>query len=262
MITKIKRTIKKVYRSPLQFFFRLFGSSVQCNICGYLTNRFTSDQWHLYSICQSCGSSIRHRLIWASIEHLEDFSAEKLLLDKRIIHFAPESYLQKKIIKFSNKYLTADFFSDGYFYEHIDLRISISDMQSIPDNSIDCLIAIDVLEHVAQDRKALGEIKRILKKSGYCILSVPQKDNLEITEEDTSLTDSKTREQRFGQFDHLRIYGNDFKERLEEVGFAVSVVDKSSFEESLVNRHVLFPPVLSTLPLATNFRKIYFGMKM
>jgi hypothetical protein len=65
----------------------------------------------------------------------------------------------------------------------------------------------------------------------------------------------------FGQEDHLRIFGDDFPMFLEKHGFEVTVVDASSFSQDLVIRHVLFPPILSSHPLATNHRKIYFCKK-
>ncbi len=60
-------------------------------------------------------------------------------------------------------------------------------MQVLKDNSVDCLIACDVLEHIPDHKKAMEEINRVLRTNGVCILSVPQKDNLEITEEDITL---------------------------------------------------------------------------
>jgi hypothetical protein len=103
---------------------------------------------------------------------------------------------------------------------------------------------------------------RILADGGYCVLTVPQKDNLAITYEDLSITDPKEREKVFGQFDHLRIYGNDFVDMLEQSGFKVTVVNEGDFDMDLARKYVLFPPVLSTHPLATNYRKVFFGRKV
>lgn len=43
----------------------------------------------------------------------------------------------------------------------------------IDDNSVDLLCAFDVLEHVADDRAALGELTRVLRPGGVLFLSVP-----------------------------------------------------------------------------------------
>jgi hypothetical protein len=44
------------------------------------------------------------------------------------------------------------------------------------------------------------------------------------TDEDLSVTDPTERERRWGQFDHVRLYGTDFAQRLTEAGFVVNEV--------------------------------------
>ena len=41
------------------------------------------------------------------------------------------------------------------------------------DKTFDIIIALDVLEHICDDRSALNEIKRVLKDQGLCIITVP-----------------------------------------------------------------------------------------
>ena len=132
----------------------------------------------------------------------------------------------------------------------------------IEDKSFDCLVACDVLEHVYNLKNGISEIHRVLTDGGYCILTVPQKDHLDKTFEDLTITDPKEREKLFGQDDHMRIFGDDFVDMLQEGGFKVSVVDENSFDKALVDKFVLFPPVLSANPLATNYRKVFFGKKV
>ena len=43
------------------------------------------------------------------------------------------------------------------------------------------------------------------------------------TFEDPSITDPVERQRVFGQHDHVRNYGPDYKQRLEDAGFSVSV---------------------------------------
>jgi hypothetical protein len=57
------------------------------------------------------------------------------------------------------------------------------------------------------------------------------------------------------------IYGNDFKDFIEICGFMVTAVDVSYFQPSIARKHVLFPPVLSEHPLATNHSKVFIGRK-
>ena len=82
-----------------------------------------------------------------------------------------------------------------------------------------------VLEHIPDDRKAMSELRRVLKPGGVAILQVPISANSATTIEDPEITDPDAREQAFGQFDHVRIYGQDYTTRLAEAGFQVDKVD-------------------------------------
>jgi FkbM family methyltransferase len=237
-------------------------SGVECNICAWQGMHFNSDNWHPFTVCPSCGSEVRQRLFWAAVNQMNDIHYMNLFVNKKVLHFAPETILRSKLAEFSRNYQTADLFAQGYNYEHIDFNMDIADMRSIENETYDCVIAFDVLEHVPAHLKAIEEVNRVLKIGGYCIFAIPQKDNLEKTYEDLSITDPKDREEKFGQWDHLRIYGSDFKNMIEDRGFAVTIIDEKTFKPEIVRRNVLFPPELSKHPLATNYRKIYFGKKI
>jgi len=262
----IKKIIQSVnYRSsrvlkPILFNFKT--PNVVCNICGWKDFKFESNIWHPKTICSNCRSQIRHRLFWAVCTNNGALSIKNLFEDKKIIHFAPDKCLIEPLSKICKEYITADFFAEGYSYENIKLNMDISDMNQVGDQEIDGLMAFDVLEHVKDDLKAIEETNRILKIGGYCIFMIPEKDGLDETYEDLSDLSSAEREKKFGQWDHWRIYGSDFKKRLEERGFEVTVFDAKSFEKNDVQKHVLFPSVLSTHPLATNYRHVYFGKKI
>jgi len=43
------------------------------------------------------------------------------------------------------------------------------------------------------------------------------------------ITDREERIRLFGQYDHLRMYGQDYPERLEELGFKVETYDISTY---------------------------------
>lgn len=55
-----------------------------------------------------------------------------------------------------------------------------------------------------------------------------RKKNTKETFEDFSITSPDERERYFGQKDHVRIYGKDYKKRLEDVGFKVKLYDIKS----------------------------------
>lgn len=259
---RIRAGIKSIFVVVHQFFFTFAKSSVECNICNCKDSRMSSDGWHLYSKCFKCGSGVRQRLLWASLSQLEAVSLARVIRNKNVLHFAPEDVLRDLIKNNSASYKSADFLAEGYDYNDIDLNIDMSNMKEVRDEEFDCVIACDVLEHVPDHLAAMREANRVLKKGGYCILTVPQKDNLAKTIEDLTITDPKERELKFGQRDHLRIYGNDFDQLLSNAGFEVLAVDETFFDKETVRRFVLFPPVLSKHPLATNFRKVFFGRKV
>jgi len=265
MLEKIRYRLMMIFRRLRYYFskiiFIIFAPRVVCNICGWKDYRFNSDSWHPYTICPHCYTQVRHRLFWAILGRHEKYNAGNLLHNKAVLHFAPEKELRSRVKSLCREYKTADYFAEGYHYEGIDFNTDISDMKSIGNEWFDCVIAFDVLEHVADDKKAIREINRILKPGGVAVFTVPQKDNLKITYEDVSITDPEEREKAFGQFDHLRIYGEDFSDRVASQGFCVECIDEKIFEAAFIRKHVLFPPVLSAHPLATNHRKVYFAVK-
>jgi ribosomal protein L37E len=107
-----KNNLKQIYLNLRVIYFKIFKSKVECNICGYQAFNFLSDSWHSYSICPNCGSGIRQRLLWASLTKLEDdVHLSKTIVNKSILHFAPENYLKGLLNKNARRYKTADFFS-------------------------------------------------------------------------------------------------------------------------------------------------------
>ncbi len=154
-----------------------------------------------------------------------------------------------------SQYVTADFLDPA-----CDLRLNMSRMDTLGENSFDTVIACDVLEHVPDDLEAMRELQRILSPDGLAVLTVPQADHLTEKVELPSDASAADRLRLAGQEDHQRIYGEDFAV-LSKFGFHVTSVDESSFHASFVRRHCLRPPVLSTHPLATNRRKVFFAGK-
>jgi hypothetical protein len=70
----------------------------------------------------------------------------------------------------------------------------------------------------------MSEIFRVLRKGGFAILQVPISYKIDKTYEDPSISDSAEREKKFGQRDHVRIYGRDYIDRLKKIGFDVAVI--------------------------------------
>lgn len=98
------------------------------------------------------------------------------------------------------------------------------------DNEYDVLFCNHVLEHIPDEKKALKEIYRVIKPGGYAILMVPADFKRKETFEDNSITDKKERTRIFGQYDHVRVYGLDYPERLKKTGF---VIDEPDFVKEI-----------------------------
>ena len=60
-------------------------------------------------------------------------------------------------------------------YPNLDFRKGSAEEIPFKDNSFDVVILSDVLEHVADEKKCLSEIHRVLKDDGKLILTVPHK---------------------------------------------------------------------------------------
>jgi hypothetical protein len=70
----------------------------------------------------------------------------------------------------------------------------------------------------------MREFRRVLGPRGWAILQSPLEPERATTYEDFSITDPKDRERAFGQFDHVRVYGRDYFDRLSGAGFEVEAV--------------------------------------
>jgi len=139
----------------------------------------------------------------------------------RLLHVAPEKNLQKILKSFSHiKYISGDLNP----LMNCDIRLDITDM-NFEDNFFDVIICNHVLEHIVDDRKAMRELFRVLRPEGFAILQVPISKKAKETFEDFSITSPEERERYFGQKDHVRIYGQDYKNRLESIGFKVELYD-------------------------------------
>lgn len=113
------------------------------------------------------------------------------------------------------------------------VKMDITDIQ-YPDNTFDIVYCSHVLEHVPDDHKAMREFARVLKPEGWAVFMIPL--SAEQTIEDPLITSPAERERLFGQHDHVRRYGPDFKDRLEKEGFKVTVMKPSqiaSTEETM-----------------------------
>ncbi|MCL8006714.1 class I SAM-dependent methyltransferase [Gelidibacter japonicus] len=158
----------------------------------------------------------RHRLLWLYLKNETDF----FTAPKKVLHFAPEQAFYKRFRKMKNlDYVTTDLNSPL-----ADVKADICNLP-FKDNEFDIIFCNHVLEHIPDDTKAMQELYRIMKPGGYGIFQIPQDLSRAKTFEDDSITDRKERAKIFGQYDHVRIYGLDYFDKLRSIGFSVAEVD-------------------------------------
>lgn len=173
----------------------------------------------------------RHRLMWLYLQQETDF----FTAHKKVLHMAPEQCFLDIFKQLKNlDYTTADLYSPI-----VDVK---ADILKLPfaDNSFDMVFCNHVLEHIEEDKKAMQELYRVLKPGGMGIFQIPQDLSLEKTYEDFNITSPEERTKHFGQYDHVRIYGKDYFDRLRAVGFQVQEVDFSTkLSEDMIDKYRL-----------------------
>ena len=156
----------------------------------------------------------RHRQMWLYLQNETNFFTRNY----KVLHIAPEQEFLRKFKKMKNlDYISADLFSPI-----VDVKADILDLP-FENESFEVVFCNHVLEHIEDDRKAMSELFRVMKKGSWGIFQVPMKNSLEKTYEDFSIKDPKERQKHFGQYDHVRWYGMDYFERLKSAGFEVDI---------------------------------------
>ena len=175
----------------------------------------------------------RHRLLWLYLQNETDFftASEK----KKVLHFAPEQAFYKLFRNQKNiDYTTTDLFSPL-----ADVKADICNLP-FEDNQYDIIFCNHVLEHIPDDTKAMQELYRVLKPGGMAILQIPQDLNRAVTFTDDTITNQKERAEIFGQYDHVRIYGRDYFDKLRSIGFTVIEEDYTQkISPELVEKYCL-----------------------
>ena len=158
----------------------------------------------------------RHRLMWLYLQRQTDFFTKPA----KVLHIAPEQAFYKRFKKLKNlDYITADLYSPL-----ADVKADITDLP-FDDNEFDVIFCNHVLEHIPDDTKAMQELYRVMKPGGFGIFQVPLDENRKETFQDDSITDPDERTRIFGQYDHVRVYGTDYFDKLGSIGFKVEAVN-------------------------------------
>jgi SAM-dependent methyltransferase len=206
-LRRVRRLLGAVWRDPGQFRRRIVKRT--CPICGYHGIFISVGHPPMWDVrCIECGGRHRHRLTQLWITE----GGGNRLAGRRILHFAPEKAVMRQM-RGNPLYETADLQQTGVTHRIDITRIPFAEA------TYDVVIAHHVLEHNDDDRAAMREIHRILRPSGFAILTTPINGTRETTYENPAITDPVLRTLHFSAPDHRRYYGLDFETRLQEAGF-------------------------------------------
>lgn len=189
-------------------------------------------------VCPRCYSTDRDRLLYFYLKNHTDIYEKEY----KLLHVAPEGSLKSILSNLDNiSYQGGIKYHEGFYYSKDDAIIDITNL-TFKNGSYDIIICNHVLEHIIEDGIAMKEFYRVLSLNGWAILQVPISNVLEKTYEDFSIVTEKEREKHFGQFDHVRIYGQDYKARLEAAGFKVEVINPmKDWKLNGINKYAINP---------------------
>jgi SAM-dependent methyltransferase len=215
------------------------GNEVKCPVCLHEYRKFLpyGRKARENALCPNCLALERHRLLWLYLKQRTSLFNEK----QRMLHIAPEYCFIERFESIETlDYITADLESP--------LAKVKMDIHQIPfdAHSFDCVLCNHVIEHVENDLLAITEILRVLKPGGWAIIQVPFFEPVpEKTFEDPAITSRSQRFKMYGQEDHLRLYGKDYKQRLETCGFRVKEENfTGSLPRETVAQNALLPETI------------------
>lgn len=236
MLNKLPRPIlirmSYVFKAVAPTFYR--GDNVECPVCEKSFSKFLSygyGKGHRENVlCPYDLTLERHRLMWLYLTGHSNFFTSTNRLD--VLHIAPEQCFHKRFQGQDNlNYLTGDLLSPI-----ADMHFDLHDIP-MEDNRFEVVFCNHVMEHVDDPLQCMKELYRVMKPGGWAIMQVPQDYTREVTYEDPTITTPEAREEHFGQYDHVRLFGNDYPQWLEKAGFEVESFDATQFySEKQYNR--------------------------
>lgn len=254
LINKLKCVIKNIYLKNIyytKYFINALFGKLQCPICDKRIIKFNNfseyyiDKWFRNHFIHSIFAFETLNILQSSCPFCragDSFRLYALYLKKKLgktngkitfIEFAPAEPITRLIRSYKNiNYRSADLYMGG-----VDDKVDLTNMPIYKDNSIDMFMCTHVLEHIANDQKAINELYRILKPGGEAIIQVPILMTMENDYENSLAKSEAERWKYFGQGDHLRIYSKKgFVNKLESAGFEVNQLGINYFGKEIFNK--------------------------
>ena len=189
---------------------RYRGNKFGCNICQSKLAAFIPLE-NGETLCPACGSLPRNRRLWKVL-------MEQDLLHGKVLDFSPSRCLARKMWEQKGiRYVSSDFVGEFETEKSHDIT-AIAE----PDAEFNLVLCYHVLEHVHDDRQAMGELYRVLKPGGKALIQTPFREG--DIYEDPNIVTPEARLKHFGQADHVRVYAAEgLAERLKGAGFEVEI---------------------------------------
>ena len=230
----LKKILRPAYHRALSLLHA--GNKCTCNCCGNSYRSFRAFDDGFRGMCWQCGSYPRNRAMKLVLDDIISNTDKPL----EMLHIAPEACLREWLRKNEKvEYTAGDKRAAGYYYPDYVQNLNILNLP-FDDNSFDFVVCSHVLEHIIDDGQAMDELRRVLRPDGCAIIQVPLDYDSPLTVEEKP-ADHFTPQQRlekFGQFDHVRIYGTDFFDRMQRHGLPVSRIKMSDADNT---RYCLYP---------------------
>jgi hypothetical protein len=176
---------------------------MKCNICGGI--QFGEINGRTNARCLSCGSYERTRLLFIYLEKLN------IQPDWKVLHLAPERGLFNILsaLVLPGNYITADLNPARYLFDSNCRKLNLCDLDSELSGQYDLIIHSHVLEHTpCPVAYTLYHLHRMLKKDGHHVCIIPFSKGAWDECFDQGLSHEE-RKKRFGQWDHVRLFGRD-----------------------------------------------------
>lgn len=215
--------VRKYREQFLKNAFKKDKYKYKCNVCGNMAVFLMAGANPLSNKkCSICGSTERNRLLYMALENYY-FTDDILNKNIRLLHTAPEECIYEALSKNKNiEYYPTDISPNLY----PNVPCIEADVTNLPfeNNYFDLILSGHVIEHIEDENKILSEFNRVLKDDGMIFLSFPYSPQYKKTFEDASVNTPYKRKKKYGQSDHVRLYGVDAIDRFSKY-FDVKIIN-------------------------------------
>ena len=213
---------------------------VVCPCCGWTGPAFSKFRGRMNARCRRCNAKERHRKFCATLacgdklnftitdqrdessnNHPSSEQQHKDHQQFQLLHFGPEHAMFTLLEQLEPKINQTglDYFTGNHFYKDAQFG-DVTNLTHVPDNAIDGIVILHVLEHVRALDRALAELKRVLR--GWMYVEVPCRSFPNGKSVDCRrYTQPKDLLACAEQADHVWNYDcDDFSHKLQDAGLA------------------------------------------